>query len=300
MDTLTNLKTFMAVTRCGGFSDAAKQLDVVPSVVAKRIAQLEQALGTRLFERSTRKVSVTETGLQLKARAAGLLVEFDDLVQSVQRDDKKLEGHLRIMAPTTLTMMHLGKCFSAFMAQHERITLELSLVDHSSNPEEQSFDMAISGRAASYEGVVDVPLCSTHPVLVASPAYAHQRLHNLNHPRELAEHACLVFAPSGSRWNFQSNRGVISVEVTPRLVADDNVTLLQAALMDTGIAVLPGYIAAAPLKAGQLLALLPNFPLQDTWFRAYVPKRRMRIARVQALVEWVARDLARFTPAIGA
>lgn len=295
MDTLTNLKTFMAVAKSGGFSDAAKQLDVVPSVVAKRIAQLEQALGTRLFQRSTRQVVITESGIQLRSRASGLLTEFDDLVRTVQRDDKKLEGHIRIMAPTTLTMMHLGKTLCAFMAQHERITMEIALVDLSSNPEEQSFDLAISGRSASYEGVVDVPLCSTQLVLVAAPACVARRLGKLNHPRELAEHPCLVFSPSGSLWNFQSTRGVLSVEVKPHVLADDNVTLLQAALMGMGVAVLPGYIAAPSLAKGELLQLLPKFPLQDTWFKAYVPRRRMRVARVQALVDWLARDLAAFS-----
>lgn len=295
MDTLTNLKTFMAVAKWGGFSDAARHLDVVPSVVAKRISQLEQELESRLFQRSTRRVVITEAGVKLRSRASGLLTEFDDLVRSVQRDDKKLEGHIRIMAPTTLTMMHLGKTLCAFMAQHERITMEIALVDLSSNPEEQAFDLAISGRSASYEGVVDVPLCSTRLMLVAAPACVERRLGSLNHPRELAEHPCLVFAPSGSRWNFQSTRGVLSIEVTPHLLADDNLTLLQAALAGMGVAVLPSYIAAQSLANGELQELLPGFPLQDTWFRAHVPKRRMRVARIRALVDWIAQDLAVFS-----
>lgn len=298
MDTLTNLKTFMAVAKYGGFSDAAKQLNVVPSVVAKRISQLEKEMGTRLFQRSTRRVVITEAGVQLRSRASGLLAEFDDVVHSVQRDDKKLEGHIRIMAPTTLTMMHLGKTLSTFMAQHDRITIEVSLVDLSSNPEEQSFDFAISGRSASYEGVVDVPLCSTHPVLVAAPSYFEKKQQVLAHPRELVEHACLVFSPSGSRWNFQSTRGVLSVEVSPVLMADDNLTLKQAALLGMGVAVLPTYVAADAIRSGELTHLLPSFPLQDTWFRAYVPKRRMRIARVEALVDWIAKDLTKFSDSL--
>lgn len=294
MDTLNNLKTFMAVATYGGFSDAAKQLDVVPSVVAKRIAQLEGEMGTRLFQRSTRRVVITEAGIQLRNRAAGLLAEFEDVVRSVQRDDKKLEGHIRVMAPTTLTTTHLGKTLCAFMAQHERITMEIALVDLSSNPEEQAFDLAISGRTASYDGVIDVPLCSTQPVLVASPGYLRKWAGALSHPRELGAHRCLVFSPSGHRWNFQSARGVISVEVTPHLLADDNHTLLQAVCMGMGVAVLPRYVAADALGAGTLEVLLPEFPLQDTWFRAYIPKRRLRVARVQALVDWITQDLGTF------
>lgn len=298
MNTLINLKTFMAVVRNHGFSDAAKQLDVVPSVVAKRISQLEKEMGTRLFQRSTRRVEITEAGLQLQVRASRLLSEFDEMVSSVQRDDNKLEGHIRVMAPTTLTMMRLGKTFSAFMAMHDRITMEVALVDLSSNPEEQSFDLAISGRTASYEGVIDIPLCSTHVVLVAAPSYFDHHGGELSHPRELSNHPCLVFSPSGSRWNFQSSRGVLSVEVTSHLRADDNLTLLGAATLGLGIAVLPRYVAAEAIRNGELVTVLPNYPLQDTWFRAYVPKRRMRVARVQALVDWVARDLTSFAAAL--
>lgn len=294
MDTLTNLKTFMAVTKHGGFSDAAKQLDVVPSVVAKRISQLETEIGTRLFQRSTRKVTITEAGSQLRNRASGLLAEFDDVVKSIQRDDRKLEGHIRLMAPTTLTLMRLGRTLSNFLAQHDRITMEISLVDLSTNPEEQSFDLAISGRTASYEGVIDVPLCSTHPVLVASPSFIQQNNIVLTHPRDLIEQPCLVFSPTGSRWNFQSSRGMISVEVNPHLMADDNQTLLQAAILGAGVAVVPSYVASDALKKREVIRLLPNFPLQDTWFRAYVPKRRMRIARIQALVDWITKDLHEF------
>lgn len=97
MDVLGNLKTFLAVASYGSFSEAARKLHVVPSVVAKRIGQLEKTMGSRLFERSTRSVVLTEAGQQLQTRAAGLMADFDDLVNSVKRDDSKLEGHIRIM-----------------------------------------------------------------------------------------------------------------------------------------------------------------------------------------------------------
>ena len=293
MDTMTNLKTFLAVASDGGFSEAARHLHVVPSVVAKRIAQLEKTMGARLFERSTRSVTLTEAGEQLQGRATGVMADFDDLVHSVQRDDSKLEGHIRVMAPTTLTMMHLGPVFNAFLAQHERITLELALVDLSSNPEEKGFDIAISGRSASYEGVVDVPLCSASPQLVAAPAYV-DRQGAPSHPRELIEHACLVFAPSGHVWQFQSSRGALNVEVAPRLTVDDNLTLLDAVKKGMGIATLPAYLARQALARGDLLPLLATFPLQENWFRAFIPKRKYRLARIQALVNWLVADMETF------
>lgn len=294
MDTLTNLKTFAAVANYGGFSEAARRLHVVPSVVAKRIGQLEKTMGVRLFERSTRSVVLTEAGQQLQGRATGLMADFDDLVRSVQRDDNKLEGHIRVMAPTTLTMLHLGAVFNAFVQQHERITLELALVDLSSNPEEQGFDIAISGRNASYEGVIEVPLCSARPQLVAAPAYLAQR-GAPTHPRDLTAHSCLVFAPTGRIWQFQSARGTLSVEVMPRLTVDDNVTLLGAASMGMGIAPLPTYVVRQALADGVLLPLLEDFALQENWFRAFVPRRKYRLARVRALADWLVANLENFS-----
>ncbi len=296
MDVLGNLKTFLAVANGGGFSEAARKLHVVPSVVAKRVAQLEKTMGSRLFERSTRSVVLTEAGEQLQARAAVLMADFDELVSTVQRDDSKLEGHIRVMAPTTLTMVYLGQVINAFLEKHERITMELALVDQSTNPQERGFDMAISGRTASYEGVLDVPLCAVQPRLFAAPGYvaAHGEP---AHPRELADHRCLVFAPTGVNWQFQSSRGAISVEVRPRLLADDNRTLLDAAVRGMGVVALPLYVAREALAAGQLQPVLGKFPLQETWFRAYLPRRSHKLARVQALVDWLATHLEGFMAA---
>jgi len=290
MDTYQHLKTFSLVAAAGGFSEAARQLEVVPSVVAKRIAQLEAQLDTRLFERTTRSVRLTEAGERLYARAGGLIEGLDELMRSVGRDESKLEGHIRVMAPTTLTMTRLGEMFCEFLAQHERITMDIALVDRSTNPVEEGFDLAISGRSATYEGVVDVPLCPVEAVLCAAPGYLERRGVPAQ-PRELIEHDCLAFRPTGPSWQFQSNRGSITVDLRPRLMADDNGTLLRAARSGLGITSLPMYVAQDALADGTLVQLLERFPLQATWFRAYVPRRKQATARVAALVDWLASRL---------
>ena len=291
MDLTTHLKTFVTVASFNGFSGAARQLGVVPSVVAKRIAQLEAHVGARLFNRTTRTIALTEAGEKLLAGAGVLMTGFDHLLDSVGRDESKLEGHIRVMAPTTLTLDHLGGVFTAFLQQHERITLDIALVDHSANPAEQGFDLAISGRSASYEGVVDIPLCPVHVILCAAPVYLKSR-GMPQHPRDLTEHACLAFKPSGTTWPFQSSRGVIHVDVRPRLVADDNRTLLQAAVAGLGIAPLPTYVAHQALTSGTLDSVLTKFPPQENWFKAYVPRRQLHVARIEALLAWLAERLA--------
>lgn len=291
MDYVSHIQTFIAVVRGGSFSEAARELNVVPSLVAKRISSLEQHLHTRLFERTTRKVNLTEAGEKFHVKAAGVVYDLEELLDAVERDDGKLEGHLRIMAPTTLGIQRLGPLFNEFLSQHPRITLEMALVDRSTNPAEGGFDLAISGRLASYEGVVDIPLRPVQPTLCATPQYLAERS-EIEHPRDLCSHPCLVFSATGSDWHFQSVRGVISVEVQARLQADDNMTLLDATLRSLGVAILPSYIVEEHLQQRRLVAVLPKFPPQENWFKAYVPRRRMQVARVQALIEWLrSREL---------
>jgi DNA-binding transcriptional LysR family regulator len=286
MDYVSHIQTFMAVVRCGSFSEAARELGVVPSMVAKRVSSLEQHLKTRLFERTTRKVNLTEAGEKFHSRAIGVVSELEDLLDTVERDDGKLEGHIRLMAPTTLGIQRLGPLLNEFLSQHPRITLEMALVDRSTNPAEEGFDLAISGRLASYESVVDMPLRPVQPTLCATPEYLAEHP-EIEHPRDLSNHSCLVFSATGSDWHFQSPRGVISVEVQARLLADDNMTLLDGALRSLGVAILPSYVVEAYLQQGTLVAVLPKYPPQENWFKAYVPRRRMQVARVQALIEWL-------------
>ena len=295
MDSVTNLRTFLAVVHHEGFSEAARHLHVVPSVVAKRIAQLEKTMGARLFERSTRSVTLTEAGRRLKAHAAPAVGVFDELVHAIRRDEGKLEGHIRLMAPTTLTTLVLGDALVGFLEQHEQISLEVSLADRSVNPLEQSFDVVVSGRAAHYEGVIQIPLAPIDYKLCASARYL-DRQRAFDHPSDLAERECLVFRPTGNTWTFRSPRGLIHVDVLPRLTADDNRTLLLAAERGLGIAMLPAYICRHALDRGSLNELLPEFPAQETWFKAYVPKRQAGLARVKALCDWMAQAMENIRP----
>lgn len=285
MDLFLHIKTFVLVARYRGFSEAARQLGVVPSVVAKRIAQLEKSLSAKLFERTTRTVQLTEAGEKLYARAGGLVASFDDLLQSVERDESKLLGHIRVLAPNTLTLVYLGQIFADFLARNEKITMEIRLEDEAVNPAERGCDFAISGRNASYEGVIDIPLCSTQVVACAAPAYL-ARKGTPAHPAELADHDCLVFRAGGMGLQFQSSRGVIHIDVAPRLLADDNMTLLRAAVSGMGITIIPRYIARNALSTGALVKVLEDYPPQENWFRIYVPRRRYDVARVKALIEW--------------
>ncbi|MDX3907194.1 MAG: LysR family transcriptional regulator [Pigmentiphaga sp.] len=295
MDTLANLRAFLATVRGGNFSEAARQLDTVPSVVAKRIGHLEWTLGTRLFDRSSRKVMLTEAGHKFHARARALVSDFDDIASELRRDENALDGQIRLRAPTSLTVLYLADILSAFQQRYDRLTLEIMLLDRSANPAEEGFDISVSGRADSYEGVIDEPLCPLRQVVCAAPAYLARRPAP-RHPRELADHDCLVFTPTGHTWRFNSARGPVNVDVPARLGANDNYVLYAAARAGNGIAVLPTYIARQALDDGTLVALLEDHPLQDVWLKALIPARKRQLPRIEALLAWLREHLGGMPP----
>jgi len=292
IDDLKSLRTFLSVTQHGSFVQAARHMHVVPSVVAKRIAQLEAALGARLFERTTRKVRARRQGERLRARASALLAGIEDLTHDVSTAGSSggPQGHLRVMAPSTLTTLHLGEMFTRFLRQHEGITMEIVLGNRSTNPLEDGYDLIVSGRLASYEGVLQHPLAPIHYVLCASPAYL-RKAPELEHPSDLARHPCLVFEPLGRTWVFQSSRGALNVDVHPRLLVDDNQTVLRSAVNGLGIAMLPRYIAREALARGDLKPALPAFAPQEAWFKAFIPRRKARLPQVAALCDWLAAQM---------
>jgi DNA-binding transcriptional LysR family regulator len=298
MDIMTNLRAFLAVARYGGFSEAARQLNVVPSVAAKRVSQLEHAVGTRLFERSTRKVVLTEAGESFQGRARSLIAELDDTLAGLRRAGDRLEGRILMMVPTTLHMLVLSDALSGFLRQHAHITMELALVNRSVNPAEEGFDLAISGHAASsYEGVLDVPLYPFEQELCASPEYL-QRRGTPQHPRDLEDHDGLFFKPLGTAWRFQSDQGQLNVNVQARLIADDNFTLRAAALAGTGIAMLPSYVSGDAIRSGQLVKVLEAYPVPNSWFRAHVTQHRAHVARIVKLLDWLKVSLEKALPKI--
>ena len=295
MDTLDNLRAFLVTVKLGNFSEAARELNVVPSVIAKRINQLEWTLGATLFQRSTRKVALTASGQAFHPKAGALVEQFDGIVRDFEREDEAVEGHVRLKAPTSLTVLYLADILARFKRVYPAITLDVMLVDRSVNPIEEGYDIAIGGRAAAYEGVIDEPLCPLRQLLCASPAYLAQA-GKLVHPRDLLDHPCLVFNPIGNTWMFDSVRGPVTVDVPITLSSNDNHMLYTSACAGIGVAILPSYVAQQAVDSGTLKEVLTDFPLQATWLKAQVPQRKAGLRRVQVLLDWLRENLGATPP----
>lgn len=295
LDTLTNLKAFLAVASSGSFSAAARQIGVAPSVVTKRIDQLEWTAKVELFARTTRRVALTEAGQRFLPRVRAAVAELEEVLLEMARPRRDLEGHLRVKVPTTLTILYLGAILARFQAEHPRLSLDVVLADRPLNPIEEGFDLAVTVFPASFSNVVDEALCPLRRVVCASPAYLSRR-GMPQHPRDLVEHDILNFLPTGPIWTFESDRGPIGVEVAPKLSANDSQVLLAAACEGNGIVLLPSYVATPVLRSGELQEVLGAFPLPEIWVKALVPANRVQIPRVQALLAALRESLGQTPP----
>jgi DNA-binding transcriptional LysR family regulator len=283
MDTIRNIKAFLLVARTNSISVAARQLGVVPSVITKRIDRLEDQMGVPLLRRSTRGISLTGAGEARLPRLQAAVAELETIFQESQVSTSEMEGHLRIKSPTTIAIFSLGEMLTRFQIAHPRISIELVMLDRSVNPIEEGFDLAIGALPTSYPGVIDEPLCPYPRVICASPAYLERR-DAPQHPRDLVQHDCLTFATTGLNWAFQSRRGLINVDVKAKLRANDSQLLLRAAVAGIGIARIASHVARPSIERGELVTLLPDYPVPEFWVKALIPKNRFEKPAVRQLV----------------
>jgi len=290
MDMLANLKAFVVTADTGSFSEAARQPDLVPSEVFKRIDQLEWRIRAPLFIRTTRKLTLTDVGERYLPTVRQLVGQMEDMLAGMAQASGDLEGHIRIKIPTTLGTLYLSEMLNQFLQEQPRISMDVVLADRSVNPVEEGFDLAIGALPELYGQVKDHPLSPIRRRLCASPVYLARR-GTPQQAAELIDHDCLVFTTSGSHWEFQSTQGQVGVDVRPKLKTNDGVALCQATVSGLGITVLADYLAAPAIRSGALVEILPQLKLPDIWLKALVPNNRIDLPRVRILLQWLEQRL---------
>ena len=286
MDTLDNMRTFISVVKAGSFSAAARGMDTVPSVVAKRINQLEHKMKASLFHRSTRRLELTTVGHRCHERFLAIITEVDNAFKDIAGSGTRLEERLRIKCPTTLTIIHFGDLLTRFQAAHPGIKLELVLLDRSVNPLEEAFDVAIGALPTSYANVADIPLCPMPRTVIAAPGYL-ARAGTPADPRDLRDHDCLAFLATGTNWQFRRHGELVTVDVPTNFSVNDSHVLLRAVEDEMGIAMLARHIACASLEAGRVVEVLADYPVPDLWVKALVPENRRKSPAIRALLDWL-------------
>ena len=295
MDSIENLRTFIAVADAHSLSAAARQLRVAASVVTKRIDQLEFRVGARLFARTTRRVTLTELGARYLSSARRLMQDYDEVFAEMRHSPQPIEGHIRIKVPTPIAVAYMAETLAEFQEQFPLVTLDVVLTERAVDPSEEGFDIALGAHPNSFPGVIEEAICPLHRALCAAPAYLEER-GVPQHPSDLANHDCLVFLPAGRTWLFESANGHVSVDLRPKLSANESSVLTTAAILGNGIALLPLYAVAAALRAGTLVRLLDGFTAPTLWMKAFVPEDRLRIPRVRSLLAFIKAQYSPVPP----
>ncbi len=284
---------FVAVAEAGSLTAAARRLGLSKSVVSRRLSDLEDSLGVRLVNRSTRRLGLTEAGLQFHERCRRILAELDAAAEEAAAGTADLAGTLRVAAPMSFGTQHLAPAVVAFLVAHPRVDITLDLDDRQHDLVQEGIDVAVRiGRLAD-SALVARRLTSMRLITCASPAYL-ESAGRPDHPRDLAGHRCVVYSnvAAGAEWQFQIDGAPRSVRVGGPLRVNNGELLMCAARAGLGIARVPSFLAAPLLRTGELVPLLEAYQLAPIGVHAVYPGHRHLASKTRAFIDFLAQRFA--------
>lgn len=293
MDALRQIEAFVAVVRAGSYVKAAERQDSSKAALSRQVLELETRLGTRLLNRTTRRLSLTETGAAYFERCVQILDDLREADAEAGATTATARGRLRINAPLTFGNLHLAPLWGEFLKLHPAVELDITLTDRVVDLVEEGFDLAVrivpAGRLAS-NSLVARRIATDRILLCASPGYLRSAP-ALAHPSNLAAHAVMAYAwwSGGDSWQFTGPDGATAdVNVRPRLRTNSGDTCRAAALADQGVIYQPAFLVGPDVRAGRLVELLPGWRGPSLDIHAIYPSRTHLSGKVRAMVDFLA------------
>ena len=279
------IEAFVAAVEAGSITAAARKLRLSKSVVSERLAELERGLGTKLVQRTTRKLSLTEDGMAFHQRASRIIREIEDATADLAERRGKLAGPLRISAPVTFGRMHLGPALYPFLAKHREISLTLDLDDRRVDAAADGYDAVVRHGAIEESRLVVWRLAPSQRVLVASPDYLARR----GKPRtraELENHDGIFYTNRGvADWRFVRGGRTMMVRARARLTMNNGDMIHDAAIAGLGIAHLPMFVAGPAIRAGKLRVIEIGIRAEEECIFIAHPEGRHASAKLRALAQ---------------
>lgn len=289
MDKFASLNAFRQVVESGSFAQAARELGLSRSQVNRLVINLEDDLGVSLLVRTTRHVGLTPTGQAFYERARNILNELSEAEHQIQSDQEEPQGDIKINAPMSFGILHLGPALIDFMKRHPRIRVHLALNDHFVDPVSEGFDITV--RIAEHReqpSLIDHEIVEVKRILCAAPDFlAEHRTPSVI--QDLSALPCLHYGnlQAGGSWHLFGPEGSVQVRVNGVLCSNNAEVLRDAAINGLGIALLPTFIVGPELQTGQLVSVLPAYHAQPIYLRMiYAPNRHLS-ARIRLLVKFV-------------
>jgi DNA-binding transcriptional LysR family regulator len=295
LDNLADIAVFVRVVERGSFTLAADDLAVSRAVVSKYVSRLESRLGARLLNRTTRRLSLTEAGAALFEASRGALERIEEAESAVARLQSEPRGRLRVSAPMSFGILHLGPLLADFSRENPAVSLEVSFNDRFVNLVEEGVDVAIRIGALSDSSLVARKLSTTRLVVCASPHYLAER-GEPEMPEDLAAHNCLLYSylSTANVWRFTAPDGrAIPVAVSGNLRANNGIVEAEAAVAGMGILMSPTFYVGPLIRQGKLKRILERYEIAEMGIYAVYPQREHVPPKVRAFVDFLARRFGR-------
>lgn len=289
MDTLEGMRVFVAVAEQQSFTGGAKRLGMSTKLASKYVRQLEERLAAQLFNRTTRRVTLTETGRAYLERCVPLLDQLDELEDVVQARQSELAGSIRITAPTGFGSRELVQALEPFQRAHPNVSIQLQLSDHHVGIIDEGIDLAVRFGTLRDSSLVARKLVDMRLVVIASPSYLAKH-GKPDHPNALATHNCLLQLTSADplTWTFEVDGEEISVRVDGSFRANSPRAVAYMAAGGLGIGRCPYYTAEPFLERDALQILFAEQEANSTTLYAVYPPNRHLTARIRALIDHLA------------
>lgn len=287
MDRFASMEAFVRVVDAGSFTRAAERLGVTRAAVSKHVRQLEEHLGVRLLNRTTRQVALTETGATFYERATSILDDMAEAELAASRLNEEPRGVLRVAAPMSFGTLHLADAIGDFMTHWPDVTVQLSLNDRFVDLIEEGFDVGVRIGNLSDSSLIARKIAPMPIVLCAAPDYLRKHGAPAS-PDELRKHDCLHYGnlETGGSWKLEDRSGTTrSVNITSRICVNNGDVLRKVALAGQGIALLPSFLILDDVRAGTLSHVLPAYTAPEASLYALYPPNRYLAAKVRVFID---------------
>jgi DNA-binding transcriptional LysR family regulator len=292
MNQLEDMRIFVTTVEKGSFTGASDALGLSKQFVSRRVAALEERLGVRLLNRTTRRLHVTDAGREYHARAVRILEEVEDAELAVSSQGDSPRGTLRLTAPMSFGTLYLGSVLPAFLLRYPAVSVELDLNDRTVDLIHEGYDMGIRIGTLDDSTLIARALAPAQIVTCCSPAYLAGRGAPVT-PDDLATHDCLLYGHNRQvNWTFQEVGKPCSVSVSGCLLANNGEIVRDAALAGLGIAWLPTFIVGDALREGRLVTVLDAYAPPPMVVYAVYPQHRQASLTIRAFVDYLREALS--------
>ena len=295
MDRFASMQVFTKVVEAGSFARAAERLGISTSVASRQVADLEAHLQSRLLNRTTRKLSLTESGQAFYERALQVLADLEEAEQAAAQNVAEPRGTIKLNAALAFGILHLAPVLDDYLARYPEVSIDVTLSDRVVDLVEEGYDLALRITAeVRNPGMVARRIGSTRSVVCAAPAYL-KRHGTPTHPKELAQHNCLLYSYSAvvNDWAFREPKGgEFNVRVAGNLRTNNGNLLREAAARGVGVIREPSFQVDEDLRNGRLVRLLEDYTWQEMPIHAVYASRKHVTAKVRSFVDFLAGHFA--------